>query len=542
MLFYSISKSTNISKISIEFTDCPFMVRIRGDGHLRAVLMRFQYIKSPAFAKLTWLCQMRAGEQAALVYVGDSVEARPDFYCEGAWAGDFEEGEFSSSFFTGTGARIDGDAILFSPPEHTLDRMYRYTQNDVSIISNSLSAILSFINISIISSYLEYNDILGSPYNGLKHFRSEIPLSDGSHVTVHLFHNFRIDSNLLVTNVERNRYNEYHSFDEYKSYLDHSISSVFKNASSESRICKYEPITTISSGYDSTAIAALAAAQGCREALTFTHARGRGRPDDSGEKIGERLGLTVRCFDRLAYRMFDDMPEIETQGAPCELSSAREVVSGRLLLTGFAGDGVWDRDPAYLGSDIVRVDASGSNWGELRLRWGFIHFPVAFLGIRELSRINMITKSKEMAHWTLGGDYDRPICRRIIEEAGVPRGSFAQEKKAAGVYATEEGIENVMNPNSLVDFKSYTKTYNSLFWKIKFTYFFVRFFIFTVNEIMRKKVAHKTIFGTRIYVPVLFSRFPIKTRLALLTNWSIERLTARRRAAATDVAEDAGAR
>ena len=32
---------------------------------------------------------------------------------------------------------------------------------------------------------------------------------------------------------------------------------------------------------------------------------------------------------------------------------------------------------------------------------------------------------------SIGGSYDRPIARRILEERGVPRAAFGQEKKAA---------------------------------------------------------------------------------------------------------------
>src|SRR5258708_10810292 len=38
-----------------------------------------------------------------------------------------------------------------------------------------------------------------------------------------------------------------------------------------------------------------------------------------------------------------------------------------------------------------------------------------------------------MAPWDVGGSYTRPICRRILEEAGVPRELFGMDKKAASV-------------------------------------------------------------------------------------------------------------
>jgi hypothetical protein len=44
-----------------------------------------------------------------------------------------------------------------------------------------------------------------------------------------------------------------------------------------------------------------------------------------------------------------------------------------------------------------------------------------------------ISNSAEMQRWDVPGDYSRPICRRIVEEAGVDRGAFGTVKKAASV-------------------------------------------------------------------------------------------------------------
>ena len=36
-----------------------------------------------------------------------------------------------------------------------------------------------------------------------------------------------------------------------------------------------------------------------------------------------------------------------------------------------------------------------------------------------------------MQPWSVGGKYDRPICRRIVEEAGIPRDWFGVHKKGS---------------------------------------------------------------------------------------------------------------
>jgi hypothetical protein len=53
--------------------------------------------------------------------------------------------------------------------------------------------------------------------------------------------------------------------------------------------------------------------------------------------------------------------------------------------------------------------------------------------VRQIRDVNAISQSAEMAPWDVPGDYSRPICRRIVEEAGVPRETFGTRKKATWV-------------------------------------------------------------------------------------------------------------
>jgi len=50
-----------------------------------------------------------------------------------------------------------------------------------------------------------------------------------------------------------------------------------------------------------------------------------------------------------------------------------------------------------------------------------------------MREINRISNSSEMAPWDVPGNYSRPIARRIVEEARVPRNYFGTSKKAASV-------------------------------------------------------------------------------------------------------------
>jgi hypothetical protein len=53
------------------------------------------------------------------------------------------------------------------------------------------------------------------------------------------------------------------------------------------------------------------------------------------------------------------------------------------------------------------------------------------MGVRQIREISALSSNSELAPWDVPGDYSRPICRRIVEEAGIPRGLFGVSKKAA---------------------------------------------------------------------------------------------------------------
>jgi hypothetical protein len=73
----------------------------------------------------------------------------------------------------------------------------------------------------------------------------------------------------------------------------------------------------------------------------------------------------------------------------------------------------------------------GKSFTEFRLRVGYAFVPVPAIGARFPQPIRRITRLPGMAPWTLNQPYDRPIPRRIAEQAGLERGTFAVAKAAA---------------------------------------------------------------------------------------------------------------
>jgi len=107
-------------------------------------------------------------------------------------------------------------------------------------------------------------------------------------------------------------------------------------------------------------------------------------------------------------------------------------------LTGVHGEILCANDefvapPLMADSTIKRLDVAGHGLGELRLVVGFIQLPVPFIGARRKADIVKITESAAMDPWRLNNNYDRPIARRIAEEAGIPRHMFGQSKMGSVV-------------------------------------------------------------------------------------------------------------
>jgi hypothetical protein len=110
----------------------------------------------------------------------------------------------------------------------------------------------------------------------------------------------------------------------------------------------------------------------------------------------------------------------------------QDLVPGKVLFTGFVGGFVWEK--SMLPTEVLRrKDLSGSSLGEFRLSRDFVHLPIPCIGGLRHPDIYQITHSVEMAPYSIGGNYDRPIPRRIVESAGVPRAVFGQRKLAVGL-------------------------------------------------------------------------------------------------------------
>jgi hypothetical protein len=85
---------------------------------------------------------------------------------------------------------------------------------------------------------------------------------------------------------------------------------------------------------------------------------------------------------------------------------------------------------------------------------------MAFIGATRHQQILDIAKSADMKDFSIGGPYDRPVPRRIAEEAGVPRECFGQRKRAASVLLFRS--DSYLTPASRADFQNFVKKHANL--------------------------------------------------------------------------------
>jgi hypothetical protein len=93
------------------------------------------------------------------------------------------------------------------------------------------------------------------------------------------------------------------------------------------------------------------------------------------------------------------------------------------------GDVLWDKN-SVRSEWLRRKDTSGARFGEVRLEQGVLLCSPVFWGCQWESQILALSHLPEMQAWTLGSSYDRPVPRRLLEEAGVARHSFGTHKRA----------------------------------------------------------------------------------------------------------------
>ena len=441
----------------------------------------FKYELLDAIPSLAWLMKITKNEEV-LVKHGKMVETRDRFFVSGVWDGNFEEGNFVSANFSCCSGGIinnDGDVII-TTPSHLQEAVFSLSQTNYLIISNSLPFLLSEVNMRLDENYHQYEADFCSVVFGEKDAAKFIPLLEGCRVRMHRNCNMSISDYHRIKEVSKCVYNRFNNYNEYFNFLHGVLQRIKDNATDGKRKFSYGMISTISQGYDATAVSALAADLGCKEVITL-----RTPANDNGKSIALKLGYTkVHEIERDAFEKNEILLEAEAaasgQVGGMIFEAYENYCSGKLIFMGTRGDSIWEKSRIGVNEELAfpyngYAQASLSPTEHLfRINSIIIHVPL--IGAVKWPEIAQISNSDEMKPWSVGGVYDRPIARRLVEEKGVLRKEFGTIKLGAGVsfhFNTLTSLKRKMSPTSyksLIAYKAQNKSNSikSLLFKVSF--------------------------------------------------------------------------
>jgi len=380
---------------------------------------------------LAWVAECRAGEGSVAVWHGARVEVRDDWFAEATWDGDFAAGDFDrTDAIFGSGGRLRSEGICFVGSASTVDRLHALPFDAGVRVSNTLPGLLQVSGASLDPADGSFYARLGSVVQGLDDYERFLPTSLGA-LELRYCADFCWDGQRLARRDKPQPQRDFARFEAYRAFLVETTARLARNLADPARAHRYEMIGTLSRGYDSPTVAVIAREAGLERVFCFDRARDGG--DDRGVEIAERLGLEISVIERDAWRRqpLAEVPYLaaDAKGEDVAFEAAAGLLAGRALLSGFHGGRAWAKrqvDPRPL----ARGDRSGLSLCETRLWHGFLHLPLPYLGARQSGDLAALGASTAMRPWDVPGDYSRPICRRIVEEAGVPREAFGTKKQA----------------------------------------------------------------------------------------------------------------
>jgi hypothetical protein len=331
--------------------------------------IRLRFHRIDTWPQLAWLARCRPGAEAVDVMHGSRVEIAPEWFCEAAWDGSYEDGGFDrTDLVFGSGGRVRGGALTFVSSGTTVDRLQVLESNGNVWVSNSLPCLLAASASLLDPVYRHYSRDFESICRGLLRY---IPLLATSAGTARLiyFDNVTWDGRGLAKTAKVGPARDFTTFEAYRGFLESSLQHIAVNLAAPARRHPFRLLGTISSGYDSPTVAVLARSAGLGDVISFD--RCNEEESDSGQEIAGQLGLQVRVIPRDGWRVSElaEVPFLaaDAKGEDVYFKSAESVLAGTALLTGFHGDKIWGKYTRALGPDIRRGDQSGLSLTEYRL-------------------------------------------------------------------------------------------------------------------------------------------------------------------------------
>ena len=424
--------------------------------------MRLALQRDGDLPSLAWCARLSPGADVVRVRHGPGVETGVETGAEteaqteaqteatpgnhwlvaGAWDGPYAEMDFAGATLScGTAVRAVEEGILFSSPAFHADRLHSIRCGGDLLVSNSLAYALEAAGAELRRDYAYHPDDLTVAYlAGVRAVKKQLALEGGGALELHDLANFLWTGSGGLQRRERNWPATPEDFASYRAGLADHLGRLLENAADPARRLPFGSVVGVSRGYDSPASAVLAAERGCRDALCLRADEPVGEEDDSGAAIARRLGLNVTEAGRMDWRGLPGMPEVEfgtggRRGGAVPLAVFEAQLSGRVFINGNPGDQAWSLDPEMIPDAVVgrfAAGPAGQSPMEFRLRCRMLDLALGSLYAFDAQPGFRLSRSAAMAPWRIGGDYDRPIPRRIVEEAGIERDAFGMRKGATG--------------------------------------------------------------------------------------------------------------
>lgn len=396
--------------------------------------------------KLCWLLNYAIDSGNVEICVGSKVETLDRAIVEGCWDGDFDADELEARNLFGSAVKWSEDKLTIIGSISLTDRICYAKEKERIIVSNSIFAVMGAIG-GRFDEEANYYKLSYAPLAGIDCYPKELPIKHESIKYVNqLYHkNLEIAFNGQTRAWCKTKALDFSSYRVYEKCLQNCVNKIVGNITSERRTHRVLPYATLSSGYDSTAVAALAREAGVTSALLCTKPKPKifdlfgDRYSDNGSEAGHALNFSIQYVNFRDSIIDEDEALFIAPAASTPETSflpmAKYIESMKHLgaiFTGYHGDKIWDKNVAskYANDQLIRGDMSGINISEARLKSGFFNVAVPFLFGRSAQSIISISRSPEMSKWSIGGIYDRPIPRRLAEDRAVPRSCFGIRKKA----------------------------------------------------------------------------------------------------------------
>ena len=500
--------------------------------------MKFVYSIKSSLPPLSWLAKVEKLSDIIQVIAGESVEIFDDFFVSGVWDGDFETGDFDNcNFACCTGARLNGEKVSFLTPHHINACVFSIEKEECIYLSNSVSFLLACTGDKLDPNYYDYDtdfccETLGKR-NQVPPFHSYTPLLNHRQINIYSYSKITIDNLLQIKLEKRSSDFNFMDFNSYRSAISATLKKIEANIKSKSRKIDYGMIATISRGFDAPTCAVFAREIGCDEAMTFN--RPAHYSNDCGTEIAKIIGFSTihECDGDFAKSNTEFIEAADfasgDSGVMITFEGHKELFRNKLLFCGFQGDEFWGIDHPPYENLSYPIEGSNSNSYEVFLQSNTVLIMIPYIGADHAKQIYDISLSDEMKFWRLGGKYDRPICRRIIEEAGVKRGMFGQKKVGSGYcfhYDTMNSMKGKLSPISYQSLLEFSKNLKQ-------------------NPFLKfKAYAHFVYQNVPIYLPYLLRKMHIKIIMKTWTNkhlcnplsttyilWGVDMMTRRYREA-----------